>query len=529
LVTNTWDAAGRWNTVGGTPGTFTYLYASGSASSLPIAVTLPGGGHVTNQYDSLARLTRTELRTSGGSILNAYGYQYNSAHQRTVIGRTNTALSSYNGYVLAEYDPASQLIKAWTYQPNGTPVTSQKWTYGYDPAQNLNKRMNNLAVETFTVDALNQLTSIPNSTPTYDRRGNLVSRTFSGDRSLEYDYDQECRLAGVQTDTSSTPEASRFRVEFVYDGQSRLRIKRDYIWSGSSTSGGQESAGELDSGGWMLSAEVRYVYDELLIVQERSSSNTPMVTYKRGRDLSGTLDGAGGIGGLLARSHGYSAGNWTYHNFYHADGNGNVTALVNSAGTLQASYIYDPYGRCLTGSGIIASANVMRFSSKPWVAFAGSTTSGLYYYGYRFYDPYLQRWMNRDPINEGVPTALLTEIPPPAGETDNSYLACRNDLVNKCDGDGRAVVAPVVVVVIADSLATEVAARRYCVCAFERGEERFIRSPVAVALHFSATALSIIATHRDGPGTVRLRLWKDERGDCHDQYVIICLGKGKAA
>jgi len=44
-------------------------------------------------------------------------------------------------------------------------------------------------------------------------------------------------------------------------------------------------------------------------------------------------------------------------------------------------------------------SNVMRFSSKPWVSFLGSSaTSGLYYYGYRFYDPYLQRWLNPDPI-----------------------------------------------------------------------------------------------------------------------------------
>jgi RHS repeat-associated protein len=77
-----------------------------------------------------------------------------------------------------------------------------------------------------------------------------------------------------------------------------------------------------------------------------------------------------------------------------------VTALVNSAGALQASYRYDPYGRYLAGGGTLASANMMRFSSKPWVGFAGSATSGLYYYGYRFYDPYLQRWVNRDPIGE---------------------------------------------------------------------------------------------------------------------------------
>jgi RHS repeat-associated protein len=34
------------------------------------------------------------------------------------------------------------------------------------------------------------------------------------------------------------------------------------------------------------------------------------------------------------------------------------------------------------------------------MGFGGSATSGLYYYGYRFYDPYLQRWVNRDPIAE---------------------------------------------------------------------------------------------------------------------------------
>ncbi len=68
-------------------------------------------------------------------------------------------------------------------------------------------------------------------------------------------------------------------------------------------------------------------------LKRRHTGPTPRVTYTRGRDLSGSLAGAGGIGGLLARSHGYSGGNWTSHNFYHADGNGNVTALVNSSRT----------------------------------------------------------------------------------------------------------------------------------------------------------------------------------------------------
>jgi RHS repeat-associated protein len=60
-----------------------------------------------------------------------------------------------------------------------------------------------------------------------------------------------------------------------------------------------------------------------------------------------------------------------------------------------ASYRYDPYGNTLAQSGALANANTYRFSSKELHA-----GSGLYYYGYRFYDPSLQRWINRDPIGE---------------------------------------------------------------------------------------------------------------------------------
>ncbi len=119
------------------------------------------------------------------------------------------------------------------------------------------------------------------------------------------------------------------------------------------------------------------------VCPERNGGHAPRVTYTRRRDLSGTLTGAGGIGGVLARSHGYSSGTWSSHNFYHTDGNGNLTALANSTGALQASYKYDPYGRWLSGAGSLSVANVLRFSSKPWVGFYGSATEGLCYQGGR--------------------------------------------------------------------------------------------------------------------------------------------------
>src|SRR5262249_40845579 len=136
---------------------------------------------------------------------------------------------------------------------------------------------------------------------------------------------------------------------------------------------------------------------------ERDSNSVPTVSYTRGNDLSGTMEGAGGIGGLLARSSGYSSGNWTTHNFYFADGNGNVTYMLNSSQNMVARYRYDPFGSTISSTGSLASANVYRFSSKEI-----HVNSGMYYYGYRFYDSNLQRWINRDPIDELGFTLLTT-------------------------------------------------------------------------------------------------------------------------
>ena len=104
----------------------------------------------------------------------------------------------------------------------------------------------------------------------------------------------------------------------------RRRIRREFSWSGS----------------WAQTAEVRYIYDGMLVIQERDVNNLPTVKYTRGRDLSGSLQGAGGIGGLLART---DAAN-SQSAWYHADGNGNVTAMLNAQQIVMAKYTYDPFG-----------------------------------------------------------------------------------------------------------------------------------------------------------------------------------------
>ena len=110
-----------------------------------------------------------------------------------------------------------------------------------------------------------------------------------------------------------------------------------------------------------------YVYDGNLVVQERDANNLPAVTYTRGKDLSGSLEGAGRIGGLLARTDNLAVlgvpSATSPHAYYHADANGNVTCLVDAGQAVVAKYLYDPFGSILSQSGVLADANLYRFSS----------------------------------------------------------------------------------------------------------------------------------------------------------------------
>ncbi len=103
------------------------------------------------------------------------------------------------------------------------------------------------------------------------------------------------------------------------------------------------------------------------------------------------------------------------------DGNGNVMALVDTVGDISATYEYDPFGRPIRATGPAAQTNPFRFSTK----FTDDET-GLCYYGYRYYDATLGRWLGRDPLREkgGL----------------NLYSICRNNTTSKIDKLGLEIV-----------------------------------------------------------------------------------------
>jgi RHS repeat-associated protein len=388
-------------------------------------------GKSTNAFDGNGRMTVTSLVNSGGTNMDMYAYAYNVGNQRSSVTRSGENYADYT------YDAIGQVVADQAYEVSGGAARmNEQLHYGFDPAGNLNNRTNNMLIENFQVNTLNELTANTNggrltvmgtttSTATnvsvnstnallygdttfaatnmplttsytaaaadslgrhstntvtvnvatnnsvfqYDGNGNL---TNDGLRSFAYDDENQLIQVWVTTNWFS---------QFSYDGKMRRRIRQEYTWQG---------------GAWVQTNEVYYVYDGNEVIQERNNNNLPTTTYTRGKDLSGSLEGAGGIGGLLSMTLNFEPGPLNSNSYYyHADGNGNVTMLINASQYIVAKYLYDAFGNILSMSGQMAPVNLIRFSSKEF-----DPNSGDYYYLYRYYDPHLQRWPNRDPIGE---------------------------------------------------------------------------------------------------------------------------------
>jgi RHS repeat-associated protein len=469
-----YDAANRLTNIVSPAGAFGYQYPSG-IQNLVSSIQLPNGSAITNAFDANARLLATVLINSDLSTLNSHSYSYNVGNQRI------QQMLTVGNYVNYTYDNIGQLKTAQGAEPDDSDRLHERFTYTYDKAGNLSNRVQNALTSFFKVNNLNELTTETNggtltvagtttsaatnvtvsgtglssgpaqiyADATWVRAGaNFVSggNTYTATASDTYgrsssdtvsvnlpatnifaydlngnlrtngtrifDYDDENQLIAIT-------EPSAWKSEFTYDGKMRRRIRREYTYLPSSNS-------------YLLTNEVRYVYDGNLVFQERwfqpqLSTTIPQqaVTYTRGRDLSGSLQGAGGIGGLLARTSNSDLlspiSSLGAHAYYHSDGNGNITCLISTNQQLVAKYVYDPFGNTLSMSGPLAEESLYRFSGKEV-----HPSSGLVCYPFRFYWPAVQKWLSRDPLQEGGGI--------------NLYEAFRNAPVSSIDPDGRGVV-----------------------------------------------------------------------------------------
>ena len=446
-------------------------------------------------YDDLNRLTQISSQPAASGLPPVtFNYSYNSANQRT---QDKLADGSYWVY---QYDSLGQVISGHKYFRDGTPMPGQQFDYGFDTIGNRTQTRaggdqtgGNQRVANYSVNNLNQIISrdfpgtndivgaalATNSvtlngqpawhkweyfwgtvttnntaapawltatvasggasntgsvylaqTPeqfSYDADGNLIS-----DGRWTYTWDAENRLIGMAVNTAAGPQ---YQLTFAYDAKGRRMQKT------LSTNG--------------ISNTINFLYDGWNLVGILNSQSTLVQSFMWGSDLSGSPQGAGGVGGLLEVSS-YGTGTSTTNSFTVFDGNGNIAALVNAAdGTSLAGYEYGPFGEVIRATGPMAKTNPIRFSTK-----YQDDESDLLYYGYRYYKASTGTWVSRDPLTEcgfdllttGHQASQNSSFSDGDGDTPNlnnfltvggpnSFAFVDNDPANEIDGTGLVIVA----------------------------------------------------------------------------------------
>jgi len=196
-----------------------------------------------------------------------------------------------------------------------------------------------------------------------------------------------------QTTTAAvTAGVPHQRIDFVYDWQGRRLAKHVYSSANGST--------------WTFQSGRRFLYDGWNLIAEYTAASaapgaalTLTASHTWGIDVSGTAQGAGGVGGLLASTLHDGASSQTFLPSF--DGNGNISAWSDPGGALLTRTDYSPFGQVVARYRLGPPGD----TRPDRLAFGFSTKytdaeSGLLYYGYRYLDPVAGRWLSRDPIGE---------------------------------------------------------------------------------------------------------------------------------
>ncbi|AHF92643.1 type IV secretion protein Rhs [Opitutaceae bacterium TAV5] len=479
-VSYAYDASSRLATV--TQGNLSAAYSYHPNLGTVTGVTIKNGSteraRQERTFDVLGRVTRVDTLGNGSSLHARRDYTYNAANQRTQVTHEDSRRWAYG------YDALGQVTSAQKRLSDNTALPGYDFGYSFDDIGNRMSTTTNGRTAAYTSDALNRYTQrdypgaidvrgsastavtvlvndglttrtgedfyraapfdndpdpvnaeikiqavdpgppeqvatetrsfattgstdpylIPGDPETfvYDADGNLTQ-----DGRWNYSWDGENRLASVEMrqDMATATGLIRFRQENDYDTQGRriaVRLKT------------------LPTPAGVLIEEHLSLYDGWNLVAEYDQFDAGQLLHSHiwGLDLSGSLQGAGGVGGLLWSG----AGTTVYAPGY--DANGNIIAWIDTAdGSLAGQREYGAFGESVITTGI-SDDLPFGFSTK-----YQDRLTGLYYYGYRYYNPSTGRWPSRDPIEEEGGLNLYGMVENDViGQIDALGLIKRNDI-----------------------------------------------------------------------------------------------------
>ncbi len=377
-----YDSANRLDSITSPAGLFTIDYDSLSRRN---TVNYPNGIIASSLYDDLNRLTSLTHQPQNGPIIISYGYTHDQAGNRKT--KTGTTAESYT------YDDIYRLTQAVT--PRGTE------NYTYDDVGNRQTGPGPRNTDYQYNDA-NQITAGRTLTYQYDNQGNQTQRIINNapDKSWVYTWDYENRLTKIEKGKGTSEKRT---TTFTYDPLGR-RIGKQHVTSKTVTISGVPTT-------TTITTAATYVYDGDNIVLEiftKPDGSTEKTFYTQGQGTDEHL--------ALERN-----GSFYY---YHAEGLGSITAISDAGKNVVQRYTYDSFG---VPKASTPFHNPYQFTGREW-----DPETQLYHYRARGYDPYLGRFLSKDPLSY-------------AGGDVNLYAMVQNNPVNLTDPKGKTGAVPTII------------------------------------------------------------------------------------
>jgi RHS repeat-associated protein len=371
-----YDSRGRFGSVyysiDGKSDTFTYSWVDGAdlLKGYSTAGATPAAS-IEYGYEINRDLKTEVVNESLGANVSTFEYVYDEIGRRKTRDDTFESQPAIANQFL--YNARSEVTDA---DMDGT--SGFEDVYDFDDIGNrITSALDGGSTITYARNDLNQYTGLSGgatATLTYDEDGNLEN-----DGIWTYEWNGENRLKAMEK--INKVDGSE-RLEFKYDFMGRRYQKDVYVWATGSFPATPDTTSTFIYDGWNL-------IHESFAASSRS--------YVWGLDLSQTLQGAGGVAGLLCSIHKPDGGNSAVY-YSMADANGNISDYVDASGNVTAHFEYDAFGQIVNApatQGPMPNAFQFRYSSKYQDA-----ETDLNYYGYRYYTPEVGRWLNRDPIDE---------------------------------------------------------------------------------------------------------------------------------